>query len=338
MALRIGFIGAGDRAMAHYASVAATDGAEVAAVCDLDDERREAAVEEYGGDPYADHERLLAEADLDAVYVVMSPHLLSPIVEDVLESGANLFLEKPPGVDPAQTRAWADLAAERECTTAVGFQRRFHPLTTAAREAVAERGPVTHGEVTYHKEKVEAEANDLLHDVVHVVDLLTWMGGGVDAVDGHLGQTHADPESFREHHANTFAGVLAFASGGVGVLNVNRTAGGRYLAFEMHGRAVSAYAEIHGDPDLDRLTIQRDGEPLADAERLTTADVLDAGVDPREPRTRADGTLQVNRHFLDAVRASEATDVSLADTVESMATLADLRRGQRFPPSFDADW
>jgi predicted dehydrogenase len=336
MPLQIGFVGAGNRAMAHYESVAAADGARVAAVCDLDAERREKAIREYGGEPYADHERLLAAEDLDAVYVVMSPHLLEPMVTDALERGANVFTEKPPGVDAAQTRRWADLAAANGCTTAVGFQRRFHPLVAAARRAVTERGPVSHGVATFHKEKLDPAENDLLHDVVHVVDLLTWMGDGVREVHGHLGQTHADPESVREHHANTFAGVFEFESGGVGLLNANRTAGGRYLGFEMHGRAVSAHGEIHGDADLDRLTIQRDGESLAEAEDLTTADVLDG--DPETPRTRADGTFQVSSHFLDSVRADEDTDVSFADTAESMTALENLRRDERFPTAFDADW
>jgi predicted dehydrogenase len=338
--LRIAVVGAGGRSRAHCRALSAVEGATLGAVCDVVPERAASAAEEFGADAtYTDHGELLAaEAErTDAVYVVTPPGRMDPVVSDCLQAGLHTFAEKPPGVTADQTARWADLAAERDLRTMAGFQRRFHPLVAAAREAVAEHSEVRHAVATFHKHQIgDVERNDgtynaLLHDAVHVVDLLVACGE-VAAVHGFFGQLFEPPERFDPLYANVFAGVFEYDGGGLGLLNANRSAGGRALTAEFHGRAVSAYAELHGDPVLDELVIQRHGESYADAERLVTGDVLDG--DPAGPA--ADGTLQITRGFLEAVRSGEPTRIPFAEAVRTMSAVEGVLDGQRFEPLLEA--
>lgn len=337
--LTVALIGAGGRARAHCRALSVLDGVELGAVCDVVPERAATIADEFGGGAtYTDHAALLeAEGGTDAVYVVTPPRQMAPVVTDCLEADLHTFVEKPPGVTAGETARWAALADERDLRTAVGFQRRFHPLVAAAREAVAERGPVGYAVASFHKEQlgdVERENgtyNALLLDAVHAVDLLV-APRDVAAVNGFHGQLFEPRERFDPLYANAFAGVLEYDGGGLGLLSANRSAGGRLITAEFHGRAVSAYAEIHGDPELDGLVIQRDGEPYAEAERLTTADALGDGRDGPAPGPAADGTLQLSRHFLESVRAGSPSRVRFGEAVRTMEAVEGLLDGRRLDP------
>lgn len=325
----IGFIGAGARAQAHYTSVAAMDDVNIAAVSELDEERLSEAADDYSIEhTFTDYNEMLDQIDLDAVYVIMFPEYYDPIVTDVLNRGQNIFIEKPPGISSEQTRQWADLAIENGCKTAVGFQRRFHPLTVEARERIKERSEIAYGVGTYHKANLGLELhNDLVYDVNHIIDLLSWMGGGVSSAHGYYKQAFADPEEFNLFGANIFAGVIEFTNGGLGILSSNRAAGGRYLSFEMHGHTISAYGEIHGDANLDELVVQANDEPYAEVERITITDIL--GED--RPPMSDDGTFQINRHFIDCLKADRAPDPTFEATLDSMKTVEAILEGDRLP-------
>lgn len=328
--LAVGFVGAGNRAQAHYRSIDAHPDAHVAAVCDIDADARERTATRYGvPDAYAAYEELLARDDLDAVYVVMGPELLDPIVTDALSAGQHVFIEKPPGMSAAQTSRWADLAERNACLTCVGFQRRFNPFAVAARERIEETSEVGYAVATFHKHAPDW-STQLHDDVIHVIDFLSWAGGGIDGVDGYHGQLFADPQDYDQFGANAFVAVLELANGGVGILNANRVAGGRTLGFELHAEAVSAIGSIQGSADVDELRIQAEGTPYAEAERIVATELVPDDL----PATAIDGTYQLNDHFLTCVANGREPDVTFADTIASMRAMEAIQHGTRFPTTF----
>ena len=83
--------------------------AELVAVCDVSDSARHwfqrvPAVRLLT----ADHRELLADPEIDVVYVAVPHHLHLPIYLDVLAAGKDLLAEKPFGIDLAAARAIAD--------------------------------------------------------------------------------------------------------------------------------------------------------------------------------------------------------------------------------------
>jgi len=326
--LRIGFIGAGVRAnAAHYPSLAEMDDVEIAAICDLRRDRLVSTAEKYGvKHRYTDYKRMLREIDLDAVYIIMSPELLDPIVTYCLEEGKNVFIEKPPGMSVEETRRWADLARKNDCKTAVGFQRRFHPCVQYAKRILRERGKIQYCMVTFHKYgewrgySGRYGGVSLVLDVIHAVDLLRWIGGEVRRVHSLTGQIYSSVEG----HMNFYTAILEFEDGGVGILNSNRTAGGRVLRFEAHSKGISAYGDIPGIPGIDRLMILKDNQPYQTAEIIRNEELIGEA-----PKTHYDGTFQVNRNFIECVMRDEQPITNFEDAVRTMEVIRAIQSGPR---------
>ncbi len=326
--VKVGMIGAGGRANAvHYPSLAEMRDVKIAAICDLHEGRLNSTAEKYGVEErFTDYKIMLKEMNLDAVYIIMSPTLLDPLVTYCLKRGKNIFIEKPPGTRVDETRKWAKLAQENDCKTMVGFQRRFHPCVTEAKRTMEERGKISYCIAAFHKYgEWKKYWDSLTYDVIHVVDLLRWMGGNVKKVRSLTGQLYSNIES----HLNFYTAALEFESGGVGILNSNRTSGGRALYFEMHAKGISAYGNIPGIPDIDRLLIQKDNEPYEKASVIKNEQLIGDNA----PRTHVDGSFQANRHFIDCIKEGRQPLTNFGDAVKTMEVIKEILSGPRLPPA-----
>lgn len=75
--VRLAMIGAGAMAnRVHYPSLTSFQDVEIAAICDLDDERLQATAARYGIEKrYHDYRRMIDEVAPDAVYAIGQPYL-----------------------------------------------------------------------------------------------------------------------------------------------------------------------------------------------------------------------------------------------------------------------
>ncbi|WP_210528869.1 Gfo/Idh/MocA family protein [Rubellimicrobium arenae] len=113
MTARIGVVGIGWWAVTTHIPTLLEEGAEVAAICDLDQERLRVAGDRFGiRGRYADLDRMLAEERLTGL-VVATPHVAhaGPAVAG-LEAGCHVLVEKPMATATQDARAIA-AAAER---------------------------------------------------------------------------------------------------------------------------------------------------------------------------------------------------------------------------------
>ena len=151
--VKVGFIGAGSLAnVMHYPSVSGFEDVTIAAVCDLNADRLNTTADKYGvSGRYSDYHRMLEDVDLDAVYVIMPPIFLKPIVLDCFAAGKHVFMEKPPGTSVAEAQEMADAARVSGRLAMVAFNRRFAPVVVEAKKLVDERGPITQCMVEFHK-------------------------------------------------------------------------------------------------------------------------------------------------------------------------------------------
>ncbi|MGD9498265.1 MAG: Gfo/Idh/MocA family protein, partial [Armatimonadota bacterium] len=175
--LRVGFIGAGNRANAsHYPSVAElSELAEMVAVCDLDAQRLAETADRWGiARRFLDLHEMLGAVELDAVYCIGPPGALMEMVMPCLEARKHVFTEKPLGINSDQARAMAEAAQAHGCLTMVGFNRRFSPISQHCRRVIDERGGATQVIVEYHKSPVETnpytDVSMFVYDVSHAVD------------------------------------------------------------------------------------------------------------------------------------------------------------------------
>ena len=138
---RIGVIGAGNIAtIAQLPTLVARDDVELRAVVTRQ-ENPEPLMRRWGfGKAFPTIEAMIADEDLDAVFVLTprSEHLHATRL--ALRAGIDVFCEKPLAPTAEEAQLLADLAAETSRVLMVGFNRRFAPVYEAGRAAFAETG------------------------------------------------------------------------------------------------------------------------------------------------------------------------------------------------------
>lgn len=306
--IRVGFIGAGNLARSvHYPSLASMPDVELAAIAELDEQRLQAAADQYRIEGrFRDHVQMLEKANPDAVYCIMPPMYLWDVVVACLERGKHVFIEKPPGMTTYQTASWARMAEKRHCLTMCGFNRRHIPCLKRAKERVESRGPILQCMATFLKcyrsdvGYYQGAIDILTVDAIHAVDSLRWLGGEVDRLASDIGQ-------FSSPFPNAFNVLIKFKSGAVGFLVANWAAGGRVHTWEIHGRGISAFV----DPDNSGAVLH-----IEDKLKVERMDPFEcAGSSERHV---AYGFYGENRHFIDCVKEGRQPITHLGDAVKTM--------------------
>lgn len=124
--MRVGIIGAGWIAQAHYRLLQTLEEAEVTAVCDIDSARAEALTSGSGARVYADWRELLDREDLDALLVCTPPLAHREPAVAAFDRGLPVYLEKPIARTLTDAAAIAEAAERSGAVCAVGYQ--WHAL------------------------------------------------------------------------------------------------------------------------------------------------------------------------------------------------------------------
>ena len=158
-------------------------GANIAAICDCDEENLRAAGERYAipeEKRFTDYRDLLDRRDIDVVTVAVPDQQHREISCAMLRAGKHVLCEKPLALRRVDVRAIVDAADASGCKFMVGQICRFTPAFEKAKEII-ESGTI--GDIYY----VESE---YAHDYMYLCD--TWradpdrhgvIGGGCHAVD-----------------------------------------------------------------------------------------------------------------------------------------------------------
>ena len=310
--VRVALIGAGGMAnRVHYPSLASFDDVELVGLCDLDREKLAATAKTFEIEKtFTDYQEMLDTTKPNAVYVLMPPHMLFNISMDVMERDCNLFIEKPPAVTTFQAENLGRAAESRKLVTAVGFQRRYHPLVRKCADLVLEHGPMSQVTASFFKCTEPQDTHpyyrgaiDILHcDAIHAVDSLRYYCGLSDVVS-----VQSSVRTLDCWYAVSFNAIVTFANGAVGILQTNWRSGSRFFKFELHGHGSAAYVDIDFGGEV---WAQNDTEP-----RLRLSPQEAAG---SEDEHLVQGFCAESRSFIDAVKAGEQVHNNLQDAAKSM--------------------
>lgn len=93
--VRVAMIGAGGMANSvHYPSLASFDDVEIAAICDLDENRLNSTADKYKVERrYKNYRKMINDVAPDAVYVIGQPHIMYDIWTWCLQQKLNLYIE-----------------------------------------------------------------------------------------------------------------------------------------------------------------------------------------------------------------------------------------------------
>ncbi|MCC3371728.1 Gfo/Idh/MocA family protein [Cohnella sp. REN36] len=236
MTIRVGMIGLGDIAHKAYLPVlGAHADAELVAVQSRSAETVDRIAGRYRiANAFTEREAFL-RTEMDAVFVHSPTGTHEEVVTACLERGLHVYVDKPLSYDIGASERMAELAAKRGLLLAVGFNRRFAPLYAEAKAWIEEAGGFDFVIAQKHRTRQQGVSAKLTlyDDLIHMLDLLLWLGAEPAEVASWLQETSDDG---RLLHAS---GVLRFGRREA-VFGMNRRAGADLERLELHGGGRSA--------------------------------------------------------------------------------------------------
>jgi predicted dehydrogenase len=195
--IKVGVVGLGKMGLSHHALLHAHPEVEAVA-CDSSKYVLGVLEKNTGVSAYSDYERMLAEADLDAVVIATPSSSHAPMVRAAFDRGLHVFCEKPLTLDAAESEELSRLAGERGLVTQVGYHNRFVAAFQEVRSLLdaGAIGEVTHvlgeayGPVVLKQKggtwrSRRSEGGGCLYDyAAHVINLMNWYVGQPTGVGG----------------------------------------------------------------------------------------------------------------------------------------------------------
>lgn len=246
--LGFGIIGAGAICPLHIEAIERCEGARLAGIADVSEERARAVGEANQVPWHSDYKRLLADPEVDAVCVLTPSGLRAPVCIDVARAGKHVIAEKPLEVSLERVDSIIDECDRSGVKLAVIFQVRFLPGVQAVARAVqaGKLGRLVMGDayVKWHRAQDYYDSatwrgtwaldggGALMNQGIHYIDLLQWLMGPAQSVSGHavtLARERIEVE-------DTAVACLTFANGALGVIEACTSAHvGRPARLELRG-------------------------------------------------------------------------------------------------------
>jgi predicted dehydrogenase len=154
--VKFGLIGTGSRGSYLLSHLAKIDNGHCTAVCDLSQEALDAAAAAIKTNPkkYKDYRELLADKDVDAVFIAVPLFRHFAVTRDALLAGKNVFCEKSLVFKPDEVHALRALAAQHpKQILQVGLQRRYSIYFQSVKSMIDQGvlGNVTHMHAQWHR-------------------------------------------------------------------------------------------------------------------------------------------------------------------------------------------
>lgn len=222
--LRIALIGAGVMGRQHYQHLQGLAQAQLCAVADPGPQAAAFAAE-CGVPHFAEHRRMLEQAQPQAVIVANPNNLHVSTTLDCIAAGVPVLLEKPVGVHLDEVRELVAAARASGVPVLIGHHRRHNPLIARAHELLGSgslgrlttvtalwqlQKPDSYYDIPWRR---EPGAGMLLTNLIHDLDLLRHLCGEVRQV-----------QAFTSHAVRGFANedsaavLLQFDNGALGSL------------------------------------------------------------------------------------------------------------------------
>ena len=138
--INVGLIGFGLVGRFHMAALKEQPDVQVTAVCDVHRGRVDQGAAMAGGSvaKYADFRKLLADKNVDAVYVATPDHWHALLTMMACDAGKDVYVEKPTTVFVREGRWMLEVARRTKRVVQVGTQNRSGPPFQHARELISQ--------------------------------------------------------------------------------------------------------------------------------------------------------------------------------------------------------
>jgi predicted dehydrogenase len=202
-ALRVAVVGCGRIAGHHCRSIAATEGVQLAAVCDLVPDKAEAYAREFGVPAFANyHDMFRAVSGIDLVAVITPSGMHHEHATEIMSRyRKHVIVEKPTFMRPDQLVAAYALASSLGLEIFPVFQNRYNKAVRRVKRAIAEGEigdirvvavrtrwcrPQRYYELAPWRGTFSHDGGALTNQGIHHVDLLRHFGGEVARVNATM--------------------------------------------------------------------------------------------------------------------------------------------------------
>ncbi|WP_049901373.1 Gfo/Idh/MocA family protein [Halococcus agarilyticus] len=207
--LRYAVVGCSGIGRTHADGVRAADGVELVAGVDLDDAAAREFAATYDVVGTTDLTAAVEKLAIDAVSVCTPSGTHSSIVRECADLGLDVLCEKPLDVTAERVNGMIAACERADVTLSGIFQRRTHPGAQRARQAVTagDLGSLVLAtvDVRWHRSQEYYDSADwrgtremdggvLMNQAIHGIDMLGWLGGGVERVSADLDTLARDIE------------------------------------------------------------------------------------------------------------------------------------------------
>jgi predicted dehydrogenase len=266
LTVKLAVVGSGGIAqLVHIPAALRTEGAELVAVCDIDEVVASKVAEKFGiREHYTDAQKMYDNVDIDAVLNLTYHTQHSEATIQAAKNGKHVMVEKPMGMTVAECEDMISTCKKSGVWLMLAFMKRFDPSLQWVKENI-ENGKLGkifvvnswYCDTLHHMDyvggfisgfiksdmpripmQVDFHKEMLLGHGVHHMDLLHWIGGPVENVTTRY--TELDRRSFVSNsiveYENGSAGTFQLA----GVISRDWTEG-----LQVHGSGGSAEVDIN---------------------------------------------------------------------------------------------
>jgi predicted dehydrogenase len=244
-------------------------GAARLTVCaDVKRDRAEALASTVSGAvPVADWRTVIDRTDVDIVIIATTNDQLSAIAQVAVEAGKHVLVEKPAARNIAELDTVMEAAARCRRHVRVGFNHRYHPALSKARDMCERgelgdlmfvRGRYGHGGRAGYEREWRADPSlsgggELIDQGVHLIDLSRWFLGEFVAVSGfactYFWKMQVDDNAFL---------LLRTATERVAFLHASCTEWKNLFSLEIYGRQGKLQVDgLGGSYGVERLSFYK---------------------------------------------------------------------------------
>lgn len=252
--LQIGIIGAGRIGSLHAKSITYNvPTAQVIGITDVNMSAAQAVQQELGIPKlYQDYKQLLADPDVDAVFICSSTDTHADIAVEAAGAGKHIFCEKPVDLTPQKVKAVMAAVEKAGVKLQVGFNRRFDHNFSYVKKLVNDScvGDVHIIKITSRDpapppaEYSAVSGGMFLDMTIHDFDMARFLAGSEVTSVYASATCLVDPAIGEAGDVDTAVITLTFANGALGVIdNSRRAAYGYDQRVEVFGSKGAATAQ-----------------------------------------------------------------------------------------------
>lgn len=316
--LQGGLIGCGFFAPNHLHAWQEVQGAEITAVCDLDEDKALACSQKFGvGSIYTNVGEMLDAESLDFIDIVTQPATHHSLVEAAVSHGLPVICQKPLAPSLAEARAIIEACRDADVPLMVHENFRWQRPMRALKDAVDELGELFFGRISFRsaydvyadQPYLAEDERFIIHDLgIHLLDLCRFFMGKAEKL--YCQTQRVNPEINGEDTATI---MLEMTTGATCVVEVSYAS---KLERELFPQTLVHLEGVRGSATLGadhHLTVVKEGEFTHDTVKPRT---FPWNTPPFE--ALQDSVVSIQQHWVECLSEGREPETSGVDNLQTI--------------------